>query len=98
MEKKKDHLLTECRKLVLQAVWWNDSKLISRHVEFQVRTQLVVGEFRQEFKSEVTAKDEYLGAIMKAMVKFWKIIQFIREGELRKRYRGPSSEPYLFIF
>lgn len=43
---KKDHLLTECRKLVLRAVWWNDNKLISRHVEFQVRTQLAVGEFR----------------------------------------------------
>lgn len=69
MTEKNGHLLTRRGKLVLQAVWHNGNELISRYVEFQVRNQLAIGEFRLEFKSEVTVKYEYLGDIMKVMVK-----------------------------
>ena len=58
---------------MLQAIWQKHNELISRHVELQVRTWLAFGECRLEFESKVTAKDDYLGDIMKVMVKFWKI-------------------------
>lgn len=93
MNEKNGHLLTEHEMLVLQAVRWNNHELISRHVEFQVRNQMAIGESRLEFESEVTATDYYLSDIMEIMVKFWKTMHFIRKRELRKKYRGPSSEP-----
>lgn len=51
-----------------------------------------------EFKSEVTAKEEYLTDIMKVIVKFWEIVQFIREGVLRERYGCPSFEPLKLLY
>lgn len=35
---------------------------------------------------------------MKVTVKFWKIVQFIREGLLRKRYGCPTSEPLKLLY
>lgn len=68
------------------------------YVDLQVRNGLAIGESRLEFKREVTAKDEYLKEIMKVIGQFWKIIQFIRERVLRKRYGSLSTEPLKLLY
>lgn len=42
-----------------------------------MRYRLGPGESVLKFESEVPAKDEYLGDIMKGTDKFWKIVQCI---------------------
>lgn len=50
-------LFTELGRLVFQAVWGKDHKLIFRHIELQVRNSLAIRASRLEFQGEVTSKN-----------------------------------------